>query len=61
MHDFVAALGLAMAIEGFAYALFPDGMKRMMLQVMAQPSSLLRTVGLALATTGVIVVWMVRG
>ena len=30
MSDLFAALALAVAVEGIAYALFPDGMKRMM-------------------------------
>jgi len=52
---------LAIAIEGIAYALFPDGMKRMMAQVQEMPSSTLRTVGLAAAVTGVALVWFIRG
>ena len=37
MADLMTALGLAIAIEGIAYALFPDAMKRMMAKVMEQP------------------------
>jgi len=28
LNDLFAALGLAMALEGIAYALFPDAMRR---------------------------------
>jgi uncharacterized protein YjeT (DUF2065 family) len=61
MPDLVAAIGLAIAIEGALYALFPDGMKRMMAQVFEQPSANLRTAGLVAAAVGVAIVWVVRG
>lgn len=61
MGDFLAALGLALAIEGMLYALFPDGMRKMMAQALSQPTGLLRTVGLVAALIGVGVVWLVRG
>ena len=55
------ALGVAMVIEGAAYALFPGAMKRMMLHVLAQPPGALRTAGLVAAVAGVGVVWLIRG
>ncbi|MCB2099848.1 MAG: DUF2065 domain-containing protein [Rhodobacterales bacterium] len=61
MTDFLAALGLALAIEGVAYALFPDAMKRMMAQVLSLPSQQLRAAGLVAAALGVVFVWLVRG
>ncbi len=61
MADLVTALGLALAIEGVLYALFPDGMKRMMAIVLDQPSQQMRAVGLGAAAIGVIIVWLVRG
>lgn len=61
MQDLITAVGLAIAIEGMIYALFPDQMKRMLLQVMEQPTAILRTAGLTAAAVGVIVVWLVRG
>ena len=57
----LTALALAVAIEGIVYALFPDAMKRMMAQVMEQPSGRIRTVGLVAAAAGVFVLWLVRG
>ncbi len=60
MADLFTALGLAVAIEGLLYALFPNAMKKMMLQVLAQPQSSLRTAGLVAAIAGVGVVWLVR-
>lgn len=56
----MTALGLALAIEGVAYALFPGGVRRMMTEVAAMPVSLLRLAGLAAAVSGVLAVWLVR-
>lgn len=60
MADLLTALGLAVAIEGLLYALFPNAMKKMMLQVLAQPQSSLRTAGLVAAIAGVGIVWLIR-
>lgn len=61
MDDFLTAIGLAVAIEGVVYSLFPQAMKRMMTQVLAQPPAALRVAGLVAATAGVGLVWWVRG
>lgn len=61
MKDFLTAVALAIAIEGAAYALFPDAMKRMMARVLTQPTTMLRTAGLIAAALGVAVVWAIRG
>ena len=61
MKDLLTAIGLAIAIEGAVYALFPDGMKKMMVQVLAQPPASLRIAGLVAACAGVGLVWWVRG
>lgn len=61
MEDFAAALGVALVLEGAAYALFPEAMKRALATVLAQPQGHLRTVGVAAAAVGVGVVWLVRG
>jgi uncharacterized protein YjeT (DUF2065 family) len=60
MVDLASALALAIAIEGILYALFPDGMKRMMASVFDMPSSYLRVAGLMAAVLGVGLVWMIR-
>jgi hypothetical protein len=59
--DLITALGLAIAIEGMAYALFPVAMKKMMVHVLAQPLNNLRWVGLVAVLLGVGLVWLVRG
>lgn len=60
MSEFFTALALALAIEGFAYALFPDAMKRLMASVLDMPASNLRMAGLIAAFIGVGLVWVVR-
>ncbi len=61
MSDFFTALALALAVEGALYALFPDGMKKMMLYVQDQPSGSLRIGGVIAALAGVGIVWLIRG
>ena len=61
MSDLFTALALAVALEGIVYALFPDGMKRMMAVAIEQPSSTLRVAGLSLSTLAVGLVWLIRG
>ena len=61
MTDLVVALGIAVFLEGAAWALFPGAMKRAMVHVLAQPLSTVRTVGLLVALAGVTVVWLLRG
>ena len=55
------ALALILFIEGTLYALFPDGMKRMMVSVLETPSHTLRIFGLVVSVLGVIFVWILRG
>jgi len=61
MVDLITALGLAITIEGIAYALFPDGMKKMMARVLTLPSANIRAAGLAAAAAGMFILWLVRG
>ena len=59
--DLVTALGLVLVIEGMLLALFPDGLKRMVAEVLARPSQSLRLGGIVSAALGVVIVWLVRG
>ena len=61
MTDLLTALALAVALEGIAYALFPEGMKRMMRIAIEQPVVNLRSAGLTAAVLAVGVVWLIRG
>ena len=59
--EFFTALALAIVIEGVAYAAFPRAMKKMLLHVLAQPTSHVRAAGLVAAAAGVIALWLIRG
>jgi len=60
MTDFFVAIGLAITLEGILYALFPDAMKRMMMQVLATPSNAVRGAGITAAIIGVALIWLIR-
>ena len=60
MSDLITAFGLAMAIEGMLYALFPESMKNAMMRVLRQSQAQLRVYGLLAAAAGVALVWLVR-
>lgn len=60
MSDFLTALGLALVIEGVAYALFPAAMQRMMAEVVGLPPPTLRLFGLVAALSGLLIVWLIR-
>lgn len=60
MKDLATALALVLVIEGVVYSLFPDGMKRLVAQVMVLPASALRMTGLVAACLGVAAVWLIR-
>ena len=60
MRDFGTALALVLVIEGILYALFPEGMKRLMAQMLTVPPSVLRIAGLVAACAGVGFVWLAR-
>ncbi len=61
LTDLLTALALLLVIEGVVYSLFPDGMKRLMVQVLGLSASNLRAAGLVAATLGVGFVWLLRG
>ena len=61
MSDLVVAVGLAMVLEGIFYGGFPAAARRMAAQVAGLPEQVLRTVGLAVAVAGLLLVWLIRG
>ena len=61
MDDFLTAVALVLVIEGGLYALFPEGMRRMMIQMQEIPESRLRAMGVIGAVIGVVAVWLLRG
>lgn len=60
MKDFATALALVFVIEGVLYTLFPEGMKRMVGQMMSLSPTVLRVTGLVAAWLGVAAVWLIR-
>ncbi len=61
MTDFIAALGLALVLEGIVYALFPAQMRALMERAFAAGEAMMRQSGLALAVIGLVIVWLARG
>lgn len=61
MDEFLTALALVLVIEGGLYALFPQGMRRMMAQMQEIPEGRLRAMGVIGAVIGVVAVWLLRG
>jgi len=60
MHDFIAAIGLLLAIEGLTFAAFPGAAKRAAEAVSEAPEGPLRVIGLIAAAAGVVVLWLAR-
>jgi uncharacterized protein YjeT (DUF2065 family) len=61
MADFLVALGLVFVIEGLIFAVNPAAAKNAMAHVMETGDGSLRTIGIASAILGVVLVWLVRG
>jgi uncharacterized protein YjeT (DUF2065 family) len=61
VSELLVAIAIALFIEGAAYALFPNAMKKAMLHVLAQPVSTVRLTGLAVAVVAVTLMWLVKG
>jgi hypothetical protein len=60
MTDLLAALGLALAVEGLLFAAFPDAVRRAMLDAASAPPERMRLVGIASACAGVVIVAAAR-
>ena len=60
MRDFLTALALILVIEGIAYALLPEIMKRLAARTTKTPAQALRIGGLIAAFLGVVLVWALR-
>tara|TARA_Y100000766_G_C18406727_1_gene365340 strand:+ start:193 stop:387 length:195 start_codon:yes stop_codon:yes gene_type:complete len=59
-NELIIAIALVLILEGGLYALFPEGMRKMALQIQSVPESALRSTGLLAATIGVGIIWMTR-
>jgi hypothetical protein len=60
MFDLLAALGLALAVEGILFAAFPDGVRKAMYEAAHTPSDRMRLVGILSAIAGVVLIWAAR-
>lgn len=61
MSEILLAIGLMLVIEGAMYALFPDGMRQMILRVLALPTQQIRMAGLFCALMGFTIVAVLKG
>jgi uncharacterized protein YjeT (DUF2065 family) len=61
MHDFIAAFGLLLAIEGLTFAAFPGAAKRAAEEVAGAPEGPLRIIGLLAVFAGILLLWFMRG
>ena len=57
---FFCALGLACIIEGLPWALFPQGMRRVLLTLAEGPLSGFRRMGLTAVGVGLLIIWLTR-
>jgi len=60
-ENILLGLALVFFFEGAMYALFPEGMKRMMVSVMQIPAASLRIGGVVAAVFGVFIIWLIKG
>lgn len=60
MSDFLTALALVLVIEGVFLALFPHRLRQILGMMEQMPPESLRLGGLAAATIGVFLVWLLR-
>jgi len=60
LSDLLAAIGLILILEGVAYGLFPDFMRRAAFEVSRADPELIRIVGLFTALLGAVVLWFIR-
>ena len=61
MIDFFTALALVLVIEGLFLALMPHRLRQVVVMMDQLPPQTLRLGGLAAATVGVFLVWLLRG
>ena len=61
MSELFSALGLVLVIEGLVWAAFPETALRMLKAAANVPQQTLRTIGVSVLATGVLLVWLAKG
>jgi uncharacterized protein YjeT (DUF2065 family) len=51
---------MVMVVEGLTYALFPSGVKKVMVQILSMDDSFLSNIGKALMIGGALLAWIVN-
>jgi len=57
---FLSLIGMVMVVEGLTYALFPSGVKKVMVQILSMDDSFLSNIGKALMIGGALLAWIVN-
>lgn len=60
MKELLLALCLAIVLEGLIYALFPNGMRRLMQVFLEASEAAIRLTGLGAAAVGLGLIWLIR-
>lgn len=60
MDYFLSLIGMVMVVEGLTYALFPSGVKKVMVQILSMDDSFLSNIGKALMIGGALLAWIVN-
>ena len=60
MKELLLALCLALVLEGMIYALFPNGMRRLVKTFLEASEAAIRLTGLGAAAIGLGLIWLIR-
>ncbi|MCC0020792.1 MAG: DUF2065 domain-containing protein [Nitratireductor sp.] len=60
VHELIIAAGLFFVLEGLIYALFPNGVKRLAVELLSMQEQHLRMAGVAGIAAGVFIVWLAK-
>lgn len=60
MEYFLTLIGMIMILEGVAYALFPSGVKKMMIQILSMSDNSLQNMGKSMMLIGAVLAWVVN-
>ena len=58
MEYFFTLIGMVMVVEGLSYALFPSGIKKLMIQILSMKDQSLQNIGKLLMLFGALLAWL---